>query len=111
VRVPAPLLVILEALSLLTFFGAIRRADATLPERGGSGDPTTIQLWNNLAVWSIIALALLFVVSALIYWRTPRVVESPERRLTQPLRGLSGLSVSLPVLGLVGGYLLLLLFD
>lgn len=49
----------LEALAIGIYVVSVRVADSCLPERGGSGDATSIHLWNGraaLAFWLLVAL-------------------------------------------------------
>jgi hypothetical protein len=103
-------IILLEALTLASFFLSVRVADSYLPELGGSGRASSIYLWNDLANLAFLVLAGLWVASL---WLAVRANMANGRSLSQALshapQGSSALAVSLPILGLLAGYLLLAL--
>ena len=103
-------IIFLQALTLASFFLSVRVADSYLPEPGGSGRASSIYLWNGLANLAFLVLAGLWVASL---WLVVRANMASGRSLWQTLshapQGSSALAVSLPILGLLGGYLLLAL--
>jgi hypothetical protein len=95
----------LEALALGVFFVSVRVADSFLPERGGSGDATSIYLWNGraaLAFWLLVALWL--VALGRVALRALRLEGSMAAVTRVAPRGIDALAVCLPLLGLVVGY-------
>jgi hypothetical protein len=103
-------IVIFQVFALTSFFLSVRVADSYLPELGGSGRASSIYLWNGLADLAFLVLAGLWVVAL---WLVVRVNMHSGRSLWQTLshapQGFSALAVSLPILGLLAGYLLLAL--
>jgi hypothetical protein len=96
--------IFLQVLALALFFLSGRVADSSLPELGGTGQASSIYLWNSLADLAFLVLVGLWVVAL---WQVVRTSMASGYSLLP--QGSGALAVSLPVLGLVAGYFLLAL--
>lgn len=102
----------LEALAIGIYVVSVHVADSFPPERGGSGDATSIHLWNGraaLAFWLLVALWL--VALGRVALRARRISGSVAAVARTPLRGADALAVAFPILGLLIGYAGLLVLD
>jgi hypothetical protein len=102
----------LEALAIGIYVVSARVADSFLPERGGSGDATSIYLWNGraaIAFWLLVALWL--VALGRVALRALRSSGSVDAVARTPSRGVDALAVAFPILGLLIGYAGLLVLD
>ena len=101
----------LEALAIGIYVVSVRVADSFLPERGGSGDATSIHLWNGRAVLAWLLVALWLVALGRVALRARRISGSVAAVARTPLRGVDALAVAFPILGLLIGYAGLLVLD
>jgi hypothetical protein len=103
-------IIFLQVFTLASFFLSVRVGDSYLPEFGGSGRASSIYLWADLASLAFLVLAVLWFAAL---WLVVRANMGSGRSLWQTLshvpQGFSALAVSLPILGLLAGYLLLAL--
>jgi hypothetical protein len=102
------IIVVLEVVTLAAFFISTRMADSLLPEGGGRGDATLMALWNSraaLAFGCLVGLWLLAVAETMV--RTFR----NRPRGAAILRAAANVGVSLPVIGLLLGYLALVVLN
>jgi hypothetical protein len=103
---------VLECAVLGGYFLSVHTADSFLPERGGSGDATSIYLWNGRAVAAFWFLVVLWLVAlALVAYHVLRRERSAFSLLQAVPRGADAVAVGLPLVGLFIGYVALLVLQ